>query len=290
MLASDLLGIGWSDVQWLVAALGVGLGFGLQEIVANFVSGLIVLAERPIRIGDVVTVGDVSGTVARIRARATMVVDFDNKEVLIPNKSFITDRVINWTLSNQTTRLLLKISVPTGADIALAQRVILETVHAIPTCCASRCHRCSSRGSAPARSTSRFTHSVDSSNKRLRVQHEINLAVERRAAGEGHQDPIDAHVACVNRWKRKCSGTIGGGVSAGIGVLSCARAYTTVRPTSSPTIRDRSGGGEAAFRCILRAEMLQHGWGILRTAGRGTVVQLRHVLHERVVVAGTELV
>ena len=109
LLASNILGIGWSDVQWLVAALGVGFGFGLQEIFANFVSGLIILAERPIRIGDVVTVGDVSGTVARIRARATTVIDFDNKEVLIPNKSFITDRVINWTLSSQTTRLLLKI-------------------------------------------------------------------------------------------------------------------------------------------------------------------------------------
>ena len=71
LLAASILGIGWSDVQWLVAALGVGLGFGLQEIFANFVSGLIILAERPIRIGDVVTVGDVSGTVTRIRARAT---------------------------------------------------------------------------------------------------------------------------------------------------------------------------------------------------------------------------
>ncbi len=107
--ASNILGIRWTDVQWLVAALGVGLGFGLQEIFANFVSGLIVLAERPIRIGDVVTVGDVTGTVSRIRARATTVIDFDNKEVIIPNKAFITEQVVNWTLSNQTTRLLIKV-------------------------------------------------------------------------------------------------------------------------------------------------------------------------------------
>ena len=114
VLASNILGVSWSKVQWLVAALGVGLGFGLQEIVANFVSGLIVLGERPIRIGDVVTVGDVTGTVTRIRARATTVVDFDNKEVMIPNKAFITERVINWTLSNQTTRLLFTSAWPTA--------------------------------------------------------------------------------------------------------------------------------------------------------------------------------
>lgn len=94
ILASRKLGLGWDDVQWLVAALSVGLGFGLQEIFGNLVAGLIMLAERPVRIGDVVTVGDVTGTVARISARATTVTDFDNKEILIPNKSFVTDRVV----------------------------------------------------------------------------------------------------------------------------------------------------------------------------------------------------
>ena len=79
-------------------------------------SGLIILGERPIRIGDVVTVGDVTGTVARIRARATVIVDSENKEVLIPNKSFITDRVINWTLTNQTTRMGIKVSVGPGDE------------------------------------------------------------------------------------------------------------------------------------------------------------------------------
>ena len=178
MLASNILGIGWSDVQWLVAALSVGLGFGLQEIFANFVSGLIILAERPIRIGDVVTVGDASGTVSRIRARATMLVDFDNKEVLIPNKSFITDRVINWTLSNQTTRLLLKISVPTGTDMTLAQRVILETVQRNPDVLREPAPSVFFAGFGASSLDFEIHAFVDSLNKRLRVQHEINLAVD----------------------------------------------------------------------------------------------------------------
>ena len=177
-VAANMVGIGWSDVQWLVAALGVGLGFGLQEIFSNFVSGVIVLAERPIRIGDVVTVGDVSGTVSHIGARATSVVDFDNKEVIIPNKSFITDRVVNWTLSSSTTRLLLKISVPTGTDMARAQRAILEAVERNPDVLRQPAPSVFVAGLGASSLDFEIHAFVDSLNKRLRVQHEINLAVD----------------------------------------------------------------------------------------------------------------
>ena len=85
-----LLGGSWEEIQWIFAALGVGIGFGLQEIVANFICGLIILFERPVRIGDVVTVGDIEGTVSRIQIRATTITMFDKKELLVPNKEFIT--------------------------------------------------------------------------------------------------------------------------------------------------------------------------------------------------------
>lgn len=175
--ASSIIGLGWSDVQWLVAALGVGLGFGLGEIFSNFVSGLILLAERPIRIGDVVTVGDVSGTVSRIRARATTVIDFDNKEILIPNKSFITDRVINWTLSSQTTRLLLRIGVAHESDIALAQRAMLEAVRRNPDVVQEPAPSVFFVGVGASSLDFEIRAFVDSFDKRLRVQHEINLAL-----------------------------------------------------------------------------------------------------------------
>lgn len=132
VIASNLLGINWSRAQWIIAALGVGLGFGLQEIVANFVSGLIILFERPVRVGDAVTVGDISGTVSRIQIRATTITDWENKEVLVPNKSFITDRVVNWTLSNSTTRLLIRVGVAYGSDVAKAQEVITAAVQSVP--------------------------------------------------------------------------------------------------------------------------------------------------------------
>jgi potassium efflux system protein len=185
VLAANILGIAWNDVQWLVAALGVGLGFGLQEIFGNFVAGVILLIERPVRIGDIVTIGDVSGTVAQIRARVITVVDFDNKEVLIPNKSLITDRVINWTLSSQTTRLQFKINVTSESDLALVQRVMLDAVKRNPDVLNDPPPRVLFVGSqkgAPAFEISAF---VDSFAKRQRVQHEINLALEEALRQNG---------------------------------------------------------------------------------------------------------
>jgi potassium efflux system protein len=186
-VATGLIGVSWSKLQWLVAALGVGLGFGLQEIVANFVSGLIVLAERPIRIGDVVTVGDVSGTVSRIRARATSVVDFDNKEVLIPNKAFITERVVNWTLSSQVTRLLLKVGVAYGTDIEAAQRIMYQAVRAHPDVLVEPPYSVFFVGFGDSALNFEIRAYVDSIDKRLRVTHALNVAIERalREAGIG---------------------------------------------------------------------------------------------------------
>jgi potassium efflux system protein len=74
-----------------------GLGFGLQEIFANFVSGLIILFEKPIRLGDTVTIRDLTGTVTKIKTRATTIVDWDRKEIIVPNKAFITEQFINWS-------------------------------------------------------------------------------------------------------------------------------------------------------------------------------------------------
>ncbi|MCP3868584.1 MAG: mechanosensitive ion channel [Gammaproteobacteria bacterium] len=131
-LALTTLGLRWGDIQWLVAAMGVGLGFGLQEIFANFISGLIILFERPIRIGDTVTIGQISGTVSRIRIRATTVTDWDNKELIVPNKSFVTDSLINWTLSEDITRIVIPVGIAYGSDTEKVHRVMMEVVKAHP--------------------------------------------------------------------------------------------------------------------------------------------------------------
>jgi len=118
------LGLRWSQLQWMAAALTVGLGFGLQEIFANFVSGLILLFEKPFRVGDIITIGEFTGRVTRIRTRATTILDFDNKEVVIPNKSFITDRLTNWTLSDTLTRVIVRVGVAYGSDPVLVHRLL----------------------------------------------------------------------------------------------------------------------------------------------------------------------
>ena len=126
LLALNTLGAQWSQVQWLVAALGVGIGFGLQEIVANFVSGLIILFERPVRVGDIVTVGDTDGVVTKIRIRATTIRNWDRKELLVPNKEFITGRLLNWSLSDQITRIMVVVGVAYGTDVERAHALMRE--------------------------------------------------------------------------------------------------------------------------------------------------------------------
>jgi potassium efflux system protein len=126
VLVFNMIGVRWGSIQWLIAALGVGLGFGLQEIFANFVSGLILLFEQPIRVGDVITLGDTTGSVSRIRIRATTITNWDRQELIIPNKDLVTGRLLNWTLSDTTNRLVLNVGIAYGSNADEACRIILD--------------------------------------------------------------------------------------------------------------------------------------------------------------------
>jgi potassium efflux system protein len=132
LLVVDMFGGSWAQIQWLIAALGVGIGFGLQEIVANFISGLIILFERPIRVGDYVSVGDTSGHVTRIQIRATTIQTRDRKELLVPNKEFITGRLLNWSLSDQVTRIVIPVGVAYGSDVDRAMALVTEAAQENP--------------------------------------------------------------------------------------------------------------------------------------------------------------
>jgi potassium efflux system protein len=142
LIGFSFLGMRWSQLQWMAAALTVGLGFGLQEIFANFVSGIILLFERPFRVGDVITVGDMSGRVTRIRTRATTILDFDNKEIVMPNKTFITGHLTNWGLSDTTTRVIIQVGVAYGSDPVQVRSLLLKAAaeehrvlsEPVPTC------------------------------------------------------------------------------------------------------------------------------------------------------------
>jgi potassium efflux system protein len=132
VIAFSTIGFKWSQLQWLIAALSVGIGFGLQEIVANFISGIIILFERPIRVGDVVTVDNTSGRVSRIRIRATTITDWDRKEYVVPNKEFVTGRVLNWTLTSKVNRIVITVGVAYGSDTELVHELLRKVADEHP--------------------------------------------------------------------------------------------------------------------------------------------------------------
>ncbi|MEP5566288.1 MAG: mechanosensitive ion channel domain-containing protein [Halioglobus sp.] len=125
------MGWEWGKVQWLVAALGVGIGFGLQEIVANFISGIIILFERPVRVGDIISAGGEEGVVKQIKPRATIIETFDRKEHLIPNKELITGQVVNWTLSDAAVRIVVSVGIAYGSDVRKAMALMLEATASV---------------------------------------------------------------------------------------------------------------------------------------------------------------
>lgn len=124
--ATIQLGVPWEELGWVFAAFSVGLGFGLQEIISNFICGMILLFERPIRVGDVVTVSDVTGVISRIRIRATTVTNWDQQDFIIPNKEFVTGRVLNWTYSSTVNRVVINVGIAYGSDVELARKTLFE--------------------------------------------------------------------------------------------------------------------------------------------------------------------
>ncbi|HVJ80080.1 MAG TPA: mechanosensitive ion channel domain-containing protein, partial [Planctomycetia bacterium] len=181
----SILGVGWGQIQWLAAAMTVGLGFGLQEIFANFVSGIILLFERPIRLGDTITVGDLTGVVTRIRIRATTITDANRRELIVPNKEFITGKLVNWTLSDRSARIQLKIGIEYGTDPELAMSALLET---------ARSHAEVLAEPAPSANFDTFNDStlemtlnvfVANLDNLSRIRNELNTAIIKRFGQEG---------------------------------------------------------------------------------------------------------
>ncbi len=128
-----VLKVDWSQFGWIAAALSVGLGFGLQEVVANFICGLILLFERPIRVGDVVTLENVTGTVTRIHMRSTTITNWDRQDLVVPNKNLITGTILNWTLSASINRIVIPVGVAYGTDTDEARQILLDVAARHPT-------------------------------------------------------------------------------------------------------------------------------------------------------------
>lgn len=126
------VGIDLTALSILTGAVGLGIGFGLQNIASNFISGIIILFERPVRIGDRIAVGDVEGDVVRIGARSTTVLTNDNIDIIIPNSKLITENVVNWTHSERKVRFRIPVTVDFSLDIRKVEQALLEAAKTVP--------------------------------------------------------------------------------------------------------------------------------------------------------------
>ncbi len=119
-------GINLTTLNVLAGAVGIGVGFGLQNVVSNFISGLIIMFERPIKIGDRIVVDEVEGDVVEIGARSTVVLTNDNINIIVPNSKFITENVVNWKYNDAKVRLKISVGVAYGSDLRKVEKILLE--------------------------------------------------------------------------------------------------------------------------------------------------------------------
>jgi potassium efflux system protein len=197
VLLFAILRVDWSRFGWIAAALSVGLGFGLQEVVANFVCGLILLFERPVRVGDVVTIDGINGTVTRIQMRATTITNWDRQEFVVPNKNLITGTILNWTLSSTVSRIVIPVGVAYGTDTDKASRILLD---------AARAHEGILKEPEPFTTFEKFGDSsllinlrcyVPNLDHRLKIINDLHSEIHRQFADHGIEiafPQLDIHV------------------------------------------------------------------------------------------------
>lgn len=129
LVALSVAGVGFANIAIIAGALSVGIGFGLQNIVNNFISGLILLIERPIRTGDWILVGAIEGFVHRISIRSTQLRTFDGSHIIVPNSELISSQVTNWMLHDSSGRIKIPISVAYGSDLEKVRVILLAVAH-----------------------------------------------------------------------------------------------------------------------------------------------------------------
>lgn len=183
--AGNLLGFGWSKTQWLVAGLSVGLGLGLQQIFADLFSGLIILFERPVRIGDVVTIEGQTGVVTRIQLRATTIRTWDRKELVVPNRDFVSNRLTNWTLSDPVNQISIRVRVSYGADIDATKSLLLETANRHPRVLADPPASVTLEEFADKALVFVLRCNLPTVEERFEVVHELNTAIYQVLSTEG---------------------------------------------------------------------------------------------------------
>ncbi len=201
LLAISLAGIEMRNFAVLAGALGIGIGFGLQNIVNNFVSGLILLFERPIKVGDMVVVEGDWGKVISIGLRSTVVETFDGSELIVPNSTLISQKVTNWTLTTTKARVVLPVGVAYGSDIEKVLRILLEAAESHSLVMTDPAPRALFVGFGDSSLDFELRAWIADVNGRLGVRSELGQFIDRRFREEGVEIPFpqrDLHLRSVD--------------------------------------------------------------------------------------------
>ena len=201
MVLMKLLGFKFADIAIIGGALGVGIGFGLKEIVNNFVSGLILLFERPVKVGDIIVVGQDMGEVTALGLRATTVQTFDNAEIVIPNAELIIGSVTNWTLAEKRVRLKIPIGVAYGTDISNVLKILLSCADSNPTVLTDPSPKALFLAFGDSSLDFELRAWISDFNDSLRVRSELNQDIENEFQMAGIEIPFpqrDLHLRSVD--------------------------------------------------------------------------------------------
>ncbi|MBT8407509.1 MAG: mechanosensitive ion channel [Deltaproteobacteria bacterium] len=201
LLALATLGFTLTNLTILGGAIGIGIGFGLQAIVNNFASGLILLFERPIRIGDMIQLGDLPCTVKKMGLRSTVVQSLDDADIVIPNSDLITNQVTNWTLSGRSMRLKIQVGVAYGSDVTLVMGILEEIAERNLSVLSNPAPNTIFLGFGNSSLDFELRVRIKDFLYRRRIQTELNQEIERRFRLEGIKIPFpqrDLHVRSVD--------------------------------------------------------------------------------------------
>jgi potassium-dependent mechanosensitive channel len=197
LLALSAFGFSFTNLTILGGAVGIGIGFGLQAIVNNIASGIILLFERPIRVGDMIQLGDLPCTVKRMGLRSTVVRSQDHADIVIPNSDLITNQVTNWTLSGRSTRLKIPVGVAYGSDVTLVMRILKEVAEQNTSVLSYPTPNAIFLGFGDNSLDFELRVRIKDFLYRRRIQTELNQDIERRFRSEGIEIPFpqrDLHV------------------------------------------------------------------------------------------------
>jgi len=199
-IAISMAGIGLEKFALIAGALGVGIGFGLQNIVNNFISGLILLFERPIKLGDIISLEGQWGTVTKIGLRSTVVENFDRAEVIVPNADLISLKVTNWTLTNNISRVILQVGVAYGSNLTRVLSILDTAAKAHPDVLSDPEPNSIFTGFGESSIDFELRVWVGDINKRLTVKSELGQAIDSHFREAGISIPFpqrDLHLRSI---------------------------------------------------------------------------------------------